>query len=130
MNTKLIMTLSAMFLGIIGVVFTFLPNDIADFIRISSDKNIKLILQILGALFFSFAMLNWMAKGAIIGGIYNKPIATANFTHFVVGALALLKAILNNHSLPYFIWVLACIYLIFAILFGAIFFKHPETDKK
>jgi hypothetical protein len=130
MNTRLIMILSAIFLAAIGITFTFLPNEVANFIGISSEKNIKLILQILGALYFSFAMLNWMAKGAIIGGIYNKPIAIANFTHFVVGTLALLKAILNDHSLSYFIWTLAGIYSIFAILFGVIFFKHPEIDKK
>ena len=124
------MKLSAIFLAAIGLAFTFLPQEAGNFIGISSEKNIKLILQILGALYFSFAMLNWMAKGAIIGGIYNKPIAIANFTHFVVGALALLKAISNDHTLPYFIWMLAGIYSIFAILFGVIFFKHPATDKK
>ena len=124
------MMLSAIFLAAIGITFTFLPNEAANFIEVSSAKNIQLILQILGALYFSFAMLNWMAKGAIIGGIYNKPIAIANLTHFVLGALALVKGILNNHALPSFIWTFAGIYSIFAILFGAIFFKHPGTDEK
>jgi len=73
-------------------------------------------------------MLNWMAKGAIIGGIYNKPIAIANFTHFVIGALALLKAMSNPP--PYFIVPLAVVYSIFAILFGVIFFKHPGPEVK
>lgn len=130
MNTKLTMMLSAIFLAAIGIVFTFLPYEAANFIGMSSEKTIQLILQILGALYFSFAMLNWMAKGAIIGGIYNKPIAIANFTHFVVGALTLVKTVLNNPTLPYFIWILAGVYSIFAILFGVIFFKHPETRKK
>jgi hypothetical protein len=130
MNTRLVMMLSAIFLAAIGITFTFLPREASNFIGISSENNIQIILQILGALYFSFAMLNWTAKGAIIGGIYNKPIAIANFTHFVIGALTLLKAISNNPILPYFIWVLAGIYAVFAILFGVIFFKHPETDKK
>lgn len=129
MNTRLVMMLSAIFLAAIGITFTFLPKEACNFIGINSESNIQLILQILGALYFSFAMLNWTAKGAIIGGIYNKPIAIANFTHFVVGALALLKAISVDQTLPYFIWVLAGIYAVFAILFGFIFFKHPQTDK-
>ncbi|HTE01021.1 MAG TPA: hypothetical protein VK668_17140 [Mucilaginibacter sp.] len=127
LNTKLIMTLSAVFLGIIGIGLTFLPNEIAALTGISPSKILLLILQILGALYFSFAMLNWTAKGAIIGGIYNKPIATANLTHFMIGALALIKALLNNHDLPCGIWVLAGIYSIFAVIFGMMFFRHPSS---
>lgn len=128
MNTKLIMMLSAIFLAAIGIIFTFLPKEASDFIGISSEKSAQLILQILGALYFSFAMLNWMAKGAIIGGIYNKPIALANLTHFVIVALALLKA-MSNAPL-YFIVPLAVVYSVFAILFGIIFFKHPGPEIK
>ena len=45
-------------------------------------------------------MLNWMAKGTLIGGIYNKPIAIGNFTHFTIGGLALIKIIteINAHT--------------------------------
>lgn len=121
------MTLSAVFLAIIGIGLTFLPNEITGLTGISPSKTLQLILQILGALYFSFAMLNWMAKGAIIGGIYNKPIATANLTHFMIGALALIKMLLNAHDLPYGIWILAGIYSIFAVTFGRIYFRHPAS---
>ena len=128
MNTKLLMTLSAIFMAAIGVGLTFLPKEIADLTGIGPSKTLQLILQISGALYFAFAMLNWMAKGSIIGGIYNKPIATANFTHFVIGALALVKILINDHSLPYPIWTLAGIYSIFAVLFGLVFFGDPVSD--
>lgn len=128
MNTRLIMLSSAIFLAAIGIIFTFLPSEIANFMKINSVA-VSLLFQLLGALFFAFAMLNWMAKGAIIGGIYNRPISIANFTHFFIGALALIKVCFNNHSLPWAVWVLAGIYSVFAVLFGLIFNRHPDAGK-
>ena len=129
MNTRLIMVLSAVFLAAIGIGLSFLPKEIAGFIGINDSKILQLILQLMGALYLAFAMLNWMAKGSIIGGIYNKPIAIANFTHFFIGALALIKALMNNHTLPFEVWILAGIYCIFTILFWLIFSRHPVSDK-
>src|SRR6201985_830012 len=94
-TTKLIMTLSAVFLAVIGISLTFLPAEIGGITGIAPDKTFTVILQLLGALYFSFAMLNWMAKGTLIGGIYGKPVSIANLTHFVIGALALTKLLLN-----------------------------------
>lgn len=125
MNTKLIMTLSAVFLAVTGIGLTFLPNEIAGLIGLSSSKPFQFILQLLGALFLAFAMLNWMSKGSIIGGIYNRPIALANFTHFLIGALTLIKVLMSNPGLPYEVWILTGIYSIFAVLFWFVFSRHP-----
>ncbi|MGY4537427.1 hypothetical protein ACVW0P_001846 [Mucilaginibacter sp. UYNi724] len=127
MNTKPIMMASAIFLAFIGVAFTFMPQEIATYTGMGFSKLYQLQLQILGALFFGFAMLNWMAKGAIIGGIYNKPIAVANFAHFFIGGPALVKAIISNIHLHYIVWIVTIFYAIFAILFGTIFSKHPSN---
>jgi hypothetical protein len=127
-TTKLIMLLSAVFLAAIGISLTFLPAEIAGITGMAPDKTFTVILQLLGALYFSFALLNWMSKGTIIGGIYNKPVSIANMTHFVIGGLALIKLLLNNHDLHYAIWILAGIYAVFAVLFGVIFSKNPVAD--
>ncbi|HAL82913.1 MAG TPA: hypothetical protein DCO83_12295 [Mucilaginibacter sp.] len=129
MNTKLIMTLSAIFLALIGVCLTFLPVEIAGLTGIGTSKALLLLLQILGALYFSFAMLNWMAKGSIIGGIYNRPVALANFTHFFIVAIYLVKALMNNHALPIEVWLSGGVYAVFAVLFWMIFSRHPVGDK-
>jgi hypothetical protein len=119
------MTLCAIFLAVIGIGLTFLPDELSVYINVAPDKNFVLILQLLGALYFGFGMLNWMAKGSSIGGIYNKPIVAANFAHFLIGALALLKGLSNSQDSIYFMWILAGIYSIFAILFGILFFRNP-----
>jgi len=128
MNTKLLMTLSAMILALIGISLIFLPNEILDYLELSVSETLQLLMQIIGSLYFALAILNWMSKGSIIGGIYNRPIAMANLAHFVIAGLALIKGILANPSLSYVIWSIAIIYSIFAILFGIVAFKHPVSE--
>lgn len=130
MPTKLVMTISALFLAVIGISLSFLPNDITIYLGIIPSKPFQLILQILGALFFAFSMLNWMVRDGVIGGIYNRPTVVANFTHFIIGALALIKGLIANHDLSYFFWVLAGVYAVFALLFGLILFRNPASTKK
>ena len=129
MNTKLLMTLSAMILALIGISLIFLPNEILDYLELSVSETLQLLLQIIGSLYFALAILNWMSKGSLIGGIYNRPIAMANLTHFLIAGLALMKGILANPSLSYVIWSIAIIYSIFAIFFGIVAFKHPVGEK-
>jgi hypothetical protein len=75
-------------------------------------------------------MLNWMAKGSLIGGIYNKPVAVGNFMHFGVGALALVKIIskIDDHSV--IVIIITAIYAIFAILFAYVFTTNPVKIEK
>jgi len=81
MNTKSLMTLSAMILAMIGISLIFLPNEILDYLELSVSETLQLLMQIIGSLYFALAVLNWMSKGSFIGGIYNRPIAMANLTH-------------------------------------------------
>lgn len=125
MNTKLIMTLTAILLTIVGLALSFAPDMVMRSLDLSSSAIVMLIIQLLGGAYFAFAFLNWMAKGALIGGIYNKPIAIGNLTHFVLAGLALTKAVLNNPKLPVIFSILAGCFVILACLFGAIISRHP-----
>ena len=130
MNTKIIMTASAIILGIAGIVLTFIPDEIIDYLSLEMNIALLFLMQILGALYFAFGMLNWMTKTSLIGGIYNRPIAVANFTHFLIAGLALTKGLVTNPSSPYIIWIIGIIYLVFAISFGVISFRHPISETK
>ncbi|WP_296702123.1 hypothetical protein [Algoriphagus sp.] len=121
-NTKFIFTSSAIFLGLLGIDLTFIPQEIASFLGLPSGSS--LFLQITGALYFGFAMVNWTVRGSTIGGIYNRPIAIGNFSHFIIGALALIKFSFNNlDSIP--ILILTVFYAVFAVIFSLIVFTHP-----
>jgi hypothetical protein len=125
MNTKLIMASTAILFGIIGIFLTFAPDTVTGFLGVNDSTVVRLILQLLGAAYYAFAMLNWMAKGALIGGIYNRPIATANLTHFLVGGLAMGKAVSSDPQLPVILWIVASFYIIGACLFGILISRHP-----
>ena len=130
MNTNVLMTTSAVSLLTAGIILTFLPDEIIKYAYLENTRPLQLLLQIIGALYFGFGMLNWMNKSSLIGGIYNRPVAVANFTHFFIAGLALIKGIMANPDLPKTIWIVSCVYLIFAISFGIVLFRHPLTEKK
>jgi hypothetical protein len=119
MNTRLVLVL-----GALGLSATFLPQEIASYLGVPATGALPLMIQLLGALYFSFALLNWTAKASLIGGIYNRPIAIGNLVHFTMGALALGKGALANPSIP-MILPFAIGYAIFAIAFAWIFFTSP-----
>jgi len=125
MNTKILMIASALFLAVIGIMLSFLPNETVDYFNIESNFITILFLKMLSALYLGFGILNWMAKGTLIGGIYNKPIAIANLMHFGVGAIALFKAVSNIETHPEIIISLTAVYVIFAILFAYVFRTSP-----
>jgi len=125
MKTKFLMTSSALFFGIIGILLSFLPNEIAEYLSVEPTIITILFLQILGALYLGFGILNWMAKGTLIGGIYNRPIAFGNLMHFVVGAITLVKVISNIQTHTEIIIFLTVFYVIFALLFAYVFKTNP-----
>lgn len=124
MNTKLLMTLSSLLMGAAGIILSFAPSEVLQYLKIESAIAVEVvIMQILGALYFAFAMVNWTAKANLIGGIYGRPIAIGNLTHFVIGALALIKSYFSNHESV--VLIFAVIYAVFAVLFSIVFFTHP-----
>lgn len=131
MNTKIIMISSALFYAIIGIILSFLPNEIADYLNVEYNIITILFLNIMSALYLGFGILNWMAKETLIGGIYNKPIAIGNLMHFGVGAIALVNVVSNIQTHSEIVISLTVVYVIFAILFVYIFRTNPtKTEKK
>lgn len=130
MNTKIVMTSSALLLFGIGILLSFLPNEVMEYLNVEPNTIIIIFLNILSALYLGFGILNWMTKGTLIGGIYNKPIAIGNLMHFGVGAIALVKVVSNIQTHLEIIISLTVVYVIFAILFAYVFFTNPKKIEK
>lgn len=128
MNTKLILSSSAVALGFLGVVLIFAPDVAVGLLLAENNYESMLAAQLLGALYFGFAMINWMSKSNLIGGIYNRPLAVGNFTHFMIGGITLAKLILANPGLPYSIWTLGIVYGVYGVSFALILFRHPLPE--
>ena len=120
------MTLTALILGIIGLTLSFVPEEIIKYLKIESTTTTTLLFQLLGSLYLGFGILNWMVKGSLIGGIYNKPIVIGNLMHFGVGTITLFKIVALNEMtlLP------TVVYLIFALAFVFVFMKNPIKNLK
>ena len=128
MNTRLLMSLSAVFLGLVGGAATFMPQELAAHHGAPANSQLVLVFQIAGAAYLGFAILNWMAREVLIGGIYSRPVALGNFLHFSVVAMTLLRLMAGG------VWshptvMAAVIYLGFAAWFGTALFTHPTPRK-
>jgi hypothetical protein len=119
------MMASSVFTGLLGVIASFLPNEVLNSIGILPTDTLTLFVQISGALYVGFAVMNWMAKTVLIGGIYARPLAMGNFAHFIIAAIALIKAVMKKSDLEY-LWLAAILYSTFAVLFGLVLFSNPS----
>ncbi len=126
MNTRIIMIASAVYLGICGLGLTFLPEEIAEHLDIGKNQSATLSLQILGSLYLGFAMLNWMTKNNVIGGIYSKPLVVGNLSHFLISSLTLLKIVGKYEGTQFsIILLLTIIYCVFTLCFAYLFMTSP-----
>jgi len=126
MQTRILMATSAVFMAVLGAAASFLPEEILRYTGTVPAALINSVVQTCGALFLGFAILNWMARGLLIGGIYSRPLALGNFLHFTVVAITLMK-VLFELPLPMVIG-LTIIYTIFALWFGMVLFTHPANS--
>jgi hypothetical protein len=121
------MLLSALVMLVFGLALSFAPAELVRAASGSSSPPLVVLAQTCGALYLGFAMLNWMAKDNLIGGIYSRPVAMGNFVHFFAVAMALLKAFA---SLPKSVgsFALIVIDVLLAVGFGLVLFQHPKTN--
>jgi hypothetical protein len=125
MNTKIVMTLSSIVLGVTGMTFIFASDIVLSHLGIDTNAASLILGQVIGALYFGYSMLNWMAKGSLIGGIYNRPVAIANVTHFFIAGLAIVKLLLSDQKFPKLFWPMGLLYVAFGFVFIIILFRHP-----
>lgn len=128
MNTKLLMTISGLALGLSGLFALFAPDILLETLGASATTPLSIPVQLMGALYFAFALVNWTAKDSAIGGIYARPVSLGNFSHFFVGALILIKYFLSNtYNLVVLLIMMA--YILFAIAFYWLVFRATGLPK-
>ena len=123
------MAASSLFLGIAGLCASFAPQELLAFFGASATGPAPILMQLMGALYFAFALVNWTAKDNIIGGIYSRPVSLGNLAHFVIGALALAKG-QSSGTGNRITLVLLAVYAIFAVLFGWLVFGRGAAAKE
>ena len=119
------MTVSSVILGATGVLLTFAPDMVLRNLHIDANPASLLLGQVIGGLYFGYGMLNWMTKESLVGGIYHRPVAIANFAHHLIAGLAITKGLISNPELTTSLWVAGALYVVFGLLFIMMLFRHP-----
>lgn len=125
MNTKTWMTVTSITLAAAGLTALFAPDSLLP-PQIAGSQGASLLMQFLGALYLAMAAMNWTARASAIGGVYARPVSLANFTHFFIGALLLLRFVLARAADP-FLWAATALYVFFAIGFYWLVFHATGT---
>lgn len=123
MQTRILMIASAALMGIIGLAASFMPQELLGLHGTVPDAPTVLFVQMAGAVYLGFALLNWAARGVLIGGIYARPLGMGNFLHFLMVSITLVKAAIAFGALE--LAVSAAVFSVFAIWFGLVVFRSP-----
>lgn len=117
------MVISAAFMAVLGLGALFLPAEVLSYEGYAAEGIAVVLVQVTGALYLGFSILNWMARATLIGGIYSRPVAVGNFMHFMVVTIVLLKS-LTAQTMALNL-IVAGVYALLAVWFGAVLFTHP-----
>ena len=123
MHTRILMTLSAALMAIIGIAFSFMPQEVLGLHGTTPDNATIMLIQMAGAAYLGLAILNWTARGILMGGIYARPVALGNALHFWMVAIMLVKAAFTFGAVP--LIASAAVFSTFAIWFGYVLFRPP-----
>jgi hypothetical protein len=113
-------TASALCLAICGAMLLFAPDEASKALMLTPSST--LLVQLLGAALLGFGAMNWVARGAALGGIYGRSVVAGNQTHFLIGALILVKRGIEVGAREPAYWVLTGLYVLGAALFGYLMF--------
>jgi len=127
MHTKILMISSAAFMALLGLATSYAPQKVLSLHGTVPDNATLLLIQMMGALYLGFALLNYAARGVLIGGIYARPVALGNFLHFAMVGVMLTKAAIVHGVVQ--LATSAFVFSAFAIWFGVVLFTHPGGAK-
>lgn len=98
LSTKRLMTTSAVSMGLLGLAIMLFPDVILGAVSPSAAGGAAVLVKLLGAAYLGMAVLDWMARENLIGGIYSRPVAVGNFTHFLAAAIVLAKGLTTTSA--------------------------------
>ena len=123
MHTRFLMGFSAACMAVAGLVLSFFPAETLTAAGVEPVSVLVVFAQVTGALYLGFAILNWSARGILIGGIYARPVGLGNFMHFAVVAATLVKA--STVAATPTLIALAALYTVLGVWFAVVVFRGP-----
>jgi hypothetical protein len=118
-STGVVMRGSALLLGGLGLALLFAPAETAAGFGWTGGGALSTLAA--GGL-LSVAVLDWLGRRAIYGGIYGRPIVVANLMMALTAGLGLLQIQLTSPGAPRLGWVPVVVLAVHGLAFGLILF--------
>lgn len=123
---RVVMSATTLVFGVLGIATLFLPAEVAELMDMRGGPDF--VLQLVGAGFLTVAILDWMGRGAIYGGVFGRPIVVANLMFGTVGSLSLLSALIRGEAQPG-MWAVAAILGLHALAFAYLLKAPPYQER-
>lgn len=115
---------SAAFLLCGGIALLFAPDAVLGAMAPGMPPQAYWLGQLLAAAWLGVASLNWLQRGTVIGGIYARPLVSANFILYLVSSMSMLRVVIAP-SASWGMWLLAVPMFVLAAAYAALMFKGP-----
>ena len=73
MHSRVLMIASAVFLAVLGLATSYMPDKVLGIHGTVPDMPTMLLIQMAGALYLGFAILNWTARACLLAGYTPDP---------------------------------------------------------
>ncbi|GMV04504.1 MAG: hypothetical protein AMXMBFR53_07840 [Gemmatimonadota bacterium] len=113
-STLIILSLSALMLGSLGLVLLFAPEETSS--ALGWGGGVAAPSLAAGGL-LALAVLDWTGRGALFGGVYGRPIVLANLVLALTGGLALLRTQASTTDAPAAGWIPVAVLLLHGVGF-------------
>ena len=107
-----------------GVLLLFAPDEVMPALLPGASSAAQSLGQCLAAAWLAMAVLNWLQRNVVLGGIYGRPIVLANLTLYFVTAASLARPLLAG-GMPQSLWVVFAPAAALALVYAALLFRGP-----
>ena len=126
MSSRILLIGTAVICALGGFGLLFAPDLVGGGLTGQAEP-LRWPLQLLGAAWCGQACLNWLSRGATVGGLFGRPVVASNLVHFLVAALVVAREILHgNHTLP--LWLVFIMTGALAVTYGMRMNRQPSLD--
>jgi hypothetical protein len=115
---------SAVVLFVGGVGLLFAPAEVLREVAPGLPPTADWLAQLLAAAWLAAAALNWIQRFTLLGGIYGRPIVSANLVLYFISAIVLLKASLGPDG-SRGLWFVTVPMVLLALAYGALLVRGP-----
>lgn len=124
METRLVMITSALLLLAHGLVLLFAPELLLHWFSLGNSPEGSMAAQLFGAALVGLGLMNWTARGLVLGGIYGRALVFGNFAYTLISFFVGIRARVAGIGNAYF-WIEVGVFLVYAFVFGVMLFQGP-----